>query len=483
MNKYDGLARIILTNVGGKGNVVSVTHCITRLRFKLKDESKANTEILESTDGIMKVIQTGGQYQVVIGQTVGQVFDAVMEVGHLGDKVEGDVEVKEKQNPLNLLLGIVSGIFAPFIGVLVASGMLKGLCSAAAAMGWIAKGGGLYILLYNCGDALFYFLPVIISLTSAKKFKMNEITAAILGLTMCYPAIVNIAKGEAIGAILGNDFFIKFAGIPVILPSNGAYTSSVLPAILMIFVASKLERWFKEHLPAVVQSFLVPFFTLVITVPLTFIAVGPIANAVAGILTTFTMFIYNLAPWLEGLVLGLIHQFLTSFGLQWCYSPLRYNNFATLGYDTLITPNFSGCFTQGAAALAVMFKTRDKNLKGISASAALSALFGVSEPALYSVTMPRKTPFICGSIGCGIAGMVVGFLRIKIFSGGSGLFALASFIDPNTGDMTGMLQMAACVALGCVIAFVLTLIFYRETPKKVTAADQAALAADNAANG
>lgn len=477
MNKYDGLARIILNNIGGKNNVISVTHCITRLRFKLADESKANTEVLENTDGIMKVIKSGGQYQIVIGQAVGQVFEAVLSVGKLSSKAEGRVETEEKQTPLNALLGIVTAIFTPFIGVLCASGMMKGLCSAAVALGWLAKTDGAYILWFNCGNALFYFLPAVIAFTAAKKFKMHEITGMILGLTMCYPAIVNIASGsEVLGSFLGNDYYMRFFGIPVILPGNGSYTSSVLPAILMIWVAARIEKWLKNHLPNVVQTFLVPFFTLAITVPLAFIVIGPLANTIAGVLTGVTMFVYNLAPWLEGLVLGLIHQGLTSFGLHWCYSPLRYNNFATLGYDTLITPNFGGCFTQMAAAAAVMVKTRDKKLKGICAPAVLSGLFGISEPALYSVNMPLKVPFICGSIGCGLSGAVIGWLRIKIYSGGSGIFALANFIDPNTGDMTGMFQMAACLVFGCAIAFILTLLFYKE--KQVARTEKATVDSD-----
>ena len=227
---------------------------------------------------------------------------------------------------------------------------------------------------------------------------------------------------------------------------------------------------------------MVPFFTLVVMIPLTFVVVGPISSVLASFLSSITLTIYSLAPWLEGMVLGGIHQTLVIFGLHWCYSPLRYNNFATLGYDTLITPNFVAPFCQMAAVLAVMIKTRDKAAKSLCAPAAISALFGVSEPCIYAINLPRKLPFICASVGAAIAGGVVGLLQIRIFSGGTGIFALANFIDTETGSMTGVFQMAGCIVLGIAVSFVLTLIFYHDKDKQLTAKDQAALAADAEAN-
>lgn len=228
---------------------------------------------------------------------------------------------------------------------------------------------------------------------------------------------------------------------------------------------------------------MVPFFTLVIMIPLTFVVVGPISSLLASFLSSITLTIYSLAPWLEGLVLGGIHQTLVIFGLHWCYSPLRYNNFATLGYDTLITPNFVAPFCQMAAVLAVMIKTRDKSAKSLCAPAAISALFGVSEPCIYAINLPRKIPFVCASVGAAIAGAVVGLLQIRIYSGGTGIFALANFIDTQTGSMTGVFQMAGCILLGVALSFLLTFVLYRDKDKQLTANDKAALAADAEANG
>lgn len=479
MNKYDGLARIILTNVGGKDNVVSLTHCITRLRFTLKDEGKANTEILENTDGIMKIMRSGGQYQIVIGQTVGDVYDAVVDIGHLSNKAEMETSsAGEKKGIFSQFVSIVTAVFTPMMGMLCACGMLKGFMALAVSMGWLTRTSGAYLLWYNAGDALFYFLPAIIAYTSAKKFGLSEITGLMIGLTMCYPALTNLAGDTPLGTLLGQNFFQTFFGLPVVLPPNNSYTSTVIPAILAIWAASRLEK----VIPAVVRNFMVPFFTMVIMIPITFVVVGPISSLLASFLSSITLTIYGFAPWLEGMVLGGIHQLLVIFGLHWCYSPLRYNNFATLGYDTLITPNFCAPFCQMAAVLAVMLKTKEKNTKSLCAPAAISALFGVSEPCIYAINLPRKLPFICASAGAAAAGTFVGLMQIKIFSGGTGIFALANFIDTETGSMTGMFQMAGCIVLGVAVSFILTMIFYKDKAKNVTAKDQAALAADMEAN-
>lgn len=463
MNKYDGLARIILTNVGGKENVVTLTHCITRLRFTLKDEGKANTEILEQTDGIMKVIKSGGQYQVVVGQKVNDVYDAVVEIGHLGTKAEMEISnAGEKKSLFSQFVGIVTEVFTPMMGMLCACGMLKGFMALSVSLGLLTKDSGAYILWYNAGDTLFYFLPVIISYTSAKKFGMNEISGLMIGLTMCFPALTSLAGDTPLGTLFGQSYFQTFFGLPMILPANNKYTTTVIPAILAVWVASLLEKRLKKVIPAVIRNFMVPFLTLVVMIPVVFIAIGPISSLLATFLSSVTLAIYGFAPWLEGMILGGIHQTLVIFGLHWCYSPLRYNNFATLGYDTLITPNFVAPFCQMAATLAVLLKTRDKKIKGLCAPAAISALFGVSEPCIYAINLPRKTPFICAAVGAAIAGACVGFMQIKIYSGGTGIFALANFIDTTTGSMLGMIQMAGCIVLGIVVTFILTAIFYKE---------------------
>lgn len=469
MGKYSGLAHIIITNVGGKSNIKALTHCITRLRFTLKDESKANTEVLEATDGIAKVIKSGGQYQIVIGTHVEDVFDDVVAVGKLGslassDGADGDVP-KEKQGIFSSFVGIVTSVFTPMIGMLCAAGMLKGFCAAAVSLGWLAKTDGAYLFWYNAGDALFYFLPVIIGWTAARKFKLSEITGIMIGLILCVPALTSLGGMDVLGQLFGIDYKLTFFGIPVILPPNDSYSQTVIPVIVAVWAAAKVEGFFKKILPAVVKSFLVPFFTLMIIIPATFVVIGPITSGISSILSSFTLSLYSMAPWLEGAVLGALHQTLVIFGLHWAYSPLRYNNFATLGYDTLITPNFPAAWCQGAAAMGVYFRTKDKKTKGLCVSSFISTIFGVSEPAIYSISLPRKIPFICASIAAAVAGAIVGMFQVKIYSGGVGIFALANFIDVNTGDMTGVLHMVIAIVIGWITSFLLTVIFYREKPE------------------
>lgn len=469
MNKYDGLARIIVQNVGGKGNIASLTHCITRLRFKLKDESKAQTDLLKNTDGIITIIQSGGLYQVVIGQHVDSVYDAVVSVGHLesvvGPTTNASEEEEKPKGIMSQFISIVTSVFTPILGMLCACGMLKGFCAAAVQFGWLDKTGGAYLFWYYAGDALFYFLPVLIGYTSAKKFKMNEITGMMIGLVMCVPSLVALGSADAIGTFLGTDYNVTFFGLPVILPKSGSYTSSVIPAIAAVWAASKLEHFLKKKLPDVIKSFMTPFIILVVMIPLTFLIIGPICNYLAVGLGAITSAIFNVAPWLEGLVIGALWQVMVMFGLHWGVSPIRYNNFAVLGYDTVVTPHFTASFAQTATIIAMAIKTRDKKLKGLCASSAISGIFGVTEPAIYGITLPRKKPFIISCIGSAIGGAMMGAWQIRCYSGGIGIFALANFIDPETGDMSGVIKTVIAILVACAVSFVLTLILYKDDEK------------------
>lgn len=462
MNKYDGLARIILTNVGGKENVESLTHCVTRLRFVLKDVTKAHTDILEGTDGVLRVIQSGGQYQIVIGQTVGDVYDAVVSVGKLKEVAEMETSDKKKDKLFNQFVGVVSSVFTPMVGTLCACGVMKGLLSAAVALGFMTKTDGFYVILFNAANAFYYFLPIVIAYNSAKKFKMSEITALAVGMAMCVPALTNIAASfEPMGTFLGQTYYLKFLGIPIVLPPNNSYAQTVIPSIAIIWIGAKVERWLKKVIPQVVQTFLVPMFTIVILIPVLFIVVGPITSALSNGVSYVVTSAYNIAPWLEGMLLAGVHQILVIFGLHWSISPIRYNNLATQGFCSVTSANFVAAFSQTGACAAVMLKSKDARTRGLCAPSVISGIFGVTEPAIYSINLPRKTPFICGCIGSACAGFMVGFWKIKIYSAGMGLFALPNFINPENGDMAGMVQMAVCVAISLCVSFFLTMVFYK----------------------
>lgn len=462
MNKYDGLAHIIMENIGGRGNVDSVTHCVTRLRFKLKDEKKTRTDVLEQTDGIMKVIQSGGQYQIVIGPAVDAVYDAVIQVGKLGAHAEVAPASNNEGSLFDRFVHIVSGVFTPMVGVLCSCGVVKGVLSALVTLGFLSASDGVYVLLYNAANAFYYFLPIVIALNASKVFHMHEITALTIGMAMCAPALTSIASSfDAMGTVLGQDYQITFFGIPVVLPPNNSYAQSVIPAIAIVWLGSKIEAFLKRVIPAMVQTFLVPMLSIIVLVPMFFLIVGPVTSMLSNGVSALVTNAYNVAPWLENMLLAGMHQVLVIFGLHWCLSPIRYNNFANLGYCQVTAANFVAPFSQTGACAAVMVRTHDARTKALSASSVVSGIFGISEPAIYSINLPRKIPFICGCVGSSLAGLLCGIWQIKIYSAGMGLFALPNFIDPVTGDMTGMLLMGTCVLVSFVASFVLTLIFYK----------------------
>ena len=482
-SKYDGLARIIIQNVGGKSNIISVAHCITRLRFKLKDESKANKEVLESTDGVIKVMQAGGQYQVVIGNQVNDVYEAVLEVGHLAAAGAVDEEgnaVEEtaggsKKSPISLLIDVISGTLQPTLGVLAATGIIKGLLALFDFIGLIPAASGTYQVWYAVADGFFYFLPIILGYTAAKKFKLNEFIGMAIGIALCYPAMVNSTAGTVLGTVFTGtafemSYYLTFFGIPVIMPASG-YTSSVVPIILAVAIAAPLERWLKKVVPDVIKLFVVPFGTIIVMVPLTYLVIGPIASILCSVLSLIFNAIYGIpvvGGIIGGVLIGAFWQVLVIFGLHWGLVPLAMINFGLLGYDFILSPYFCVSFAQTFVVLAIILKTKDEKLKKIAIPAFISGIFGVTEPAIYGVTLPKKTPFIYSCIAGAIGGAFTGLMGTRSYSvGGLGLFGLPSFID-NTGVMgvTNMIYIIIAILIASVAGFAMTYVLYKDEPAK-----------------
>lgn len=480
-SKYDGLARIIIQNVGGKSNIISVAHCITRLRFKLKDESKANKEVLESTDGVIKVMQAGGQYQVVIGNQVNDVYDAVLEVGHLnaagavdedGNAVDdGGSESGGKKSPVSMLIDVISGTLQPTLGVMAATGIIKGLLALFDFIGLIPSTSGTYQVWYAVADGFFYFLPIILGYTAAKKFKMNEFIGMAIGIALCYPAMVNSTAGEVLGTVFSGtafemSYYQTFLGIPVIMPASG-YTSSVVPIILAVAIAAPLEHWLKKVIPDVIKLFVVPFATLVIMVPLTYLVIGPIASILCSILSLTFNAIYSIpviGGIIGGILIGAFWQVLVIFGLHWGLVPLAMINYGLLGYDFILSPYFCVSFAQTFVVLAIILKTKDEKMKKVAIPAFISGIFGGTEPAIYGVTLPKKKPFIYSCIAGAIGGAFTGLMGTRSYSiGGLGLFGLPSFID-TTGDMgiTNMIYVIIAILIASVVGFALTYALYKD---------------------
>lgn len=452
MADYTDLAKDIVANVGGKDNVKNVRHCITRLRFQLKDEGKADTEYLKKRDGVVTVVQAGGQYQVVIGNHVPDVYEAVLKQGVAG---VGSVDIDEGDDVANgnlfdRFVDLMSGLFQPFLGALAAAGILKGVVAILAAVGGEnITASGLYVLLNAAGDAFFQYLPFALAITAAGKFKMNQFTA--LGVTgaLLYPGI-----GEQI--VEG----IKFLGIPFALPQAGSYYQTVIPIILAIWVASKVEKWAKSWMPTVMKLFGVPLLTLLVSVPLTFIVVGPVSNMLSDLLSVAFNSLYGFSPVLFGAVLGGAWQVMVMFGMHWAIVPMVINQLAVQGFTAFFSPAVLPNFTQTGALGAIMMKTKEDKVKQLAGPAFVSSLFGVTEPAIYGLTLPMRKPFIISCIAGAIQGAYIGWTGATMYQmGGLGIFAYPSYVNPQNGDFSGVIHMLIGTAIAIVVSFILTYFF------------------------
>ena len=465
MGKYHDLAEKIIANVGGKENINSVTHCITRLRFKLKDEGKANEDVLKNMDGVVTIMKSGGQFQVVIGNHVPLVYADVLEVaGITGEATEEDAE---KGNIFNRLIDLISGCFQPFLGALTACGMLKGFNALFLYLKLYEAGSGTDLFLTAAGDCIFYFMPVAIGLTAARKFKVADFTGIAIGMAMVYPTIQASALGTGkpimtlfANTILESPVFIKVFGLPIIANN---YTSSVVPVILVIWFASIIQKLAKRIIPEMVQTFLVPMFTILISVFFGFLIIGPISTFLTNIFGSGFTALYEFSPILMSVTVGFFWQVLVIFGLHWSLIPLAMINLSTLGFDTILAASFSASFAQTAVVLAMFFKLKDKKLKELAIPAVISGIFGVTEPAIYGLTLPKKKPFVISMIGAAIGGLITGLLGAKSFiMGGLGAFGFVNHIDTASNDISSMVTQFIAVGVAMVFSFVATMLFWKD---------------------
>ncbi|GKZ03056.1 beta-glucoside-specific PTS transporter subunit IIABC [Paraclostridium bifermentans] len=466
MGKYKQLAQDIIKNIGGKENINGLTHCITRLRFKLKDESIANDDVLKNMGDIVTVMKSGGQYQVVIGNHVEAVYKDVVEIIDL-DNLNTSSETKKSGSILDKGIDIISGIFQPVLGIMAACGMLKGLNALFVALGLYSATSGGYMVINAAGDALFTFLPLFLGYTSAKKFGLKPMLGLALGAAMCYPAIQgsSISAGtDAMytlfkGTMFASPVYIDFFGLPII---SMDYTGTVVPIIFVVYFASKCEKLFNKFVPDLVKFFFVPMLTLLVTLPVALIVIGPIATFGSTLISEAVLSIRDFSPLLAGAIVGFSWQILVIFGLHWGFIPVYINNVMTLGYDNVMMPFFACTFATSAVVLAIFIKTKDKKLKEMAIPNFISGIFGVTEPAIYGMLLPLKKPFIISCIASGIGGAFYGFFNLRKFiTGGMGIFELPAMIEPN-GGMGNLIVALSGMAISMVVAFVLTMILYKD---------------------
>lgn len=398
---YEKLAKMIVENVGGEDNIATVTHCATRLRFKLKDDSKANKANLEASPDILSAVNKGGQYQVIIGTHVSKVYADLLKVANVeAKKADTEKEEKPSGNIIGRFFNTVSGIFTPLLPALAGAGILRGLLLLFVQLGWLSEESGTYGILTAASMSVFYFLPVLLAFTSAKRFGANPYIAAVIGASLIHPEFMALLAGQ------GNGATTDFLGIPVILMS---YSSTVIPAILAIWAYSYLEKFLEKHIWKSVQIIFVPLISLLIIVPLTVIVFGPFGVYVGEGIANGINWLSESNGWITGLIVGGIWNVFVVFGLQWAVNPIMISNISTLGYDKIVPLTAAANFGMAGATLGVILKTKDKKMRSFSWSALLSIFFaGITEPAIYGVAMKLKRPFIGAIIGGAAGGAYIG---------------------------------------------------------------------------
>ncbi|MBS6561473.1 MAG: PTS transporter subunit EIIC, partial [Clostridiales bacterium] len=424
---YNQIAKDILQNVGGQENIDNLTHCFTRLRFVLKDESKVNKEVLERIEGVISVVFAGGQCQVVCGAKVTKIYEAVASVmGLAEEEVAGQPKKEEektsksmaqqegqKQSPLNLVLQKVTEMFTPLIPAIAASGLIKGLLTAAQLLmkqrGVDITTSDTYTILYSASQVIFYFLPIFLAMTCAKAFKCNQIISMAIGATLVYPAIDALIQNTEVASTI--------FGLPIMkgewqigeATKVFSYTESVIPIILAVIVMSYLEKGLKKVIPEVLQIILVPGLELVIMLPLTFVVLGPIGIYVGNGIQFVYDGLMGFSTILGGALIGGLWCICVIFGAHRALLPIGLNDVAVNGHQNLLAFAGAANFSQGGAAFGIMLRTKKKALKQVAASAGIAAtLVGVTEPAIYGCNLRLKKPMIfaviCGAIGGAIMG-------------------------------------------------------------------------------
>ncbi|MDR7345513.1 PTS system beta-glucosides-specific IIC component [Pantoea alhagi] len=448
---YQQLARDIISGVGGRANIISMMHCATRLRFKLKDLTLAQSEQLKAHPGVIMVVISGGQFQVVIGNHVHEVWQEICQQNGSDEQAAPVAKAEKPGHLFNRLIDIISAIFTPFLGVMAGSGILKGLLALSVACGWLRTESGTYQIWFAASDALFYFFPLVLGYTAGKKFGGSPFLTMTIGGALTHPLMI-----QAFQASTRSDApLVGFLGIPVTFLN---YSSSVIPIIFAAWVSCWLEKQCGKILPAVVKNYFTPLICLMITVPLTFLLIGPAATWLSQGLAHGYQAIYILAPWLAGLVIGGIWQVCVMFGLHWGLVPLMMNNLAVLGYDTLTPLVLPAVMGQVGACLGVMLRTRDAQLKMLAGSGATAGVFGITEPAVYGVTLPHRRPFMFGCIGGALGSAVTGFCGVSAYSFGLvSIFSLAQFIPPSGIDISvwgAGLGTLLALLVGCLLTLI-----------------------------
>ncbi|MBZ4488254.1 beta-glucoside-specific PTS transporter subunit IIABC [Microbacterium sp. cx-55] len=449
---YSQTAAGVLKGVGGEENVSSLVHCATRLRFVLKDESKADAAALKATPGVITTAQAGGQYQVVIGNDVPEVYAAIGKISKFGGSSAeaAPAEAGPKGNLFNRFIAMISAIFTPLLWALAGTGLLKAFLAAAVTFGWIDTATSTYAVLNALSDAFINFLPLALAFTAARYFKASEYTSFAIAAALLYPTLTPLVGAPD----------LTFFGIPFTMVT---YVSSVIPIIIIVWLQSHAEKFLYAKLPGAIRRFVTPMIVVLIGVPLVFVVIGPISAILSGWIGEGIGWVFATVPWLGGAIMGGLWQVFVIFGLHWGLVPLFTLEYQTTGQILLVAPIFAAVLAQAAAVAGVWVRTRNKNLKSLAAPATLSGfLAGITEPAIYGINLPLKRPFAFGIVGGVIGGAIITM---------GGVFATA-FVVPSTLALPAlfgngnMIALVIGLAAAIVIPFLLTVIVGFKDPEE-----------------
>ncbi|MBW3069354.1 PTS transporter subunit EIIC [Actinomyces sp. 594] len=471
---FDATARDIIAGVGRADNIRSVIHCITRVRFYLKDESLADDAAVTSADGVIDVARAGGQYQVVIGAAVGDVYDAVIKqvprLAEGADEAEAAPAAPKPTTPIgwvkygfSSLIGVITGSMIPVIGVLAASGILKGILALLTQFNVVDTGTSTYTFIDAMASSMFYFLPIIIGFTSARRLGADPIIVAIIGGVLTFPSVVSMADSSAedyhVIARIGRTVFNSdFFGIPVSLPEGNAYAYSIFPIIVAAWLASKIEPWLKRWIPAVVRSIFAPLLEIFIVSTLVLVVFGPIVMTISGGIAQGVSWVLGLSYPVAGLLIGGFYQCLVIFGLHWAVIPIISQQIADPGYSPLNAIVSASMIAQGGGALALWVKAKSPRIKQLAGPATISALCGVTEPAMYGLNLKYGRVFITASIGGAVGGLLTGLFDVNMWGFTGAFVGFPSFVNPEglDGSFTGF-WIASIVTLA--VSFLATYFF------------------------
>lgn len=449
------LASDVLAAVGGKENVASVTHCITRLRFHLKDAGIPNTEEVKKIPGVLSVVEAGGQYQIVIGPAVGEVYAEVCKLGGfavqetINENLDKPKEKLTAKNLFSKLCDTMSGIVMPMIGPLAGSGMIKAILAILVQFNLISTASQTYQIFYMVADGVFYYMPFFLAFSSGKKFGCNPYLSLVLAAMLVNPTYLGMrTAGEAVKL---------FGFLPVTLAS---YTSSVVPIILIVWFQSVVEKFVTKHIPKAIKVFVVPMIVLLVTVPVGFVVLGPLGSILGNYLAAFFTFLDTKISWLVPMLVGGLCPLLVMTGMHYAVGTAQSLQRATMGYATILAPGMiCSNMAQSAATFGVALKSKNGELKTLASSVGVTALCGITEPTLYGIGMKYKTPLYCAMAGGAIGGLYAGIMQVKQWAyGTSTIFALPVYL----GEDNSFLHICIAVAIAMLSAFVLSYLTFKD---------------------